>query len=125
LQLGVFYGRSELNKAGHTGFLTIDEARQMAIDFARPPQLVYGRGAVKGSDHDERTEAATGAGGATAMTRRDSVTIEIATDGNSHTAAVFRGRTPSCGHSSRPRTTPLLNRENYLPKLMPPSRIAA
>jgi hypothetical protein len=33
-QLGVFYGRSDPNTAGHTGFLTIDEARQMAVDFA-------------------------------------------------------------------------------------------
>jgi hypothetical protein len=39
LQLGVFYGRSDPNAAGHTGFLTIDEARQMALDFAKLPQL--------------------------------------------------------------------------------------
>ena len=31
-QLGVFYGRADPNIAGHTGFLTLDEARQMAID---------------------------------------------------------------------------------------------
>jgi hypothetical protein len=39
-QLGVFYGRSDPNTAGHTGFLTIDEARQMAVDFARLPELL-------------------------------------------------------------------------------------
>src|SRR5262249_28585284 len=39
-QLGVFYGRSDPNTAGHTGFLTIGEARQMAADFARLPELL-------------------------------------------------------------------------------------
>src|SRR5215467_15598192 len=39
-QLGVFYGRADPNTAGHTGFLTIDEARQMAADFARLPELL-------------------------------------------------------------------------------------
>ena len=39
-QLGVFYGRADPNVAGHTGFLTIDEARQMAVDFARLPELL-------------------------------------------------------------------------------------
>jgi hypothetical protein len=39
-QLGVFYGRSDPNMAGHTGFLTIDEARQMAVNFARLPELL-------------------------------------------------------------------------------------
>jgi len=39
-QLGVFYGRADPNAAGHTGFLTIDEARQMAVDFARLPELL-------------------------------------------------------------------------------------
>ena len=39
-QLGVFYGRADPNTAGHTGFLTIDAARQMAIDFARLPELL-------------------------------------------------------------------------------------
>jgi hypothetical protein len=38
-QLGVFYGRADPNVPGHTGFLTMDEARQMAIDFARLPEL--------------------------------------------------------------------------------------
>ena len=41
-QLGVFYGRADPNVAGHTGFLTMDEARQMAIDFARLPELLNG-----------------------------------------------------------------------------------
>jgi hypothetical protein len=39
-QLGVFDGRDDSNTAGHTGFLTIDEARQMAVDFARLPELL-------------------------------------------------------------------------------------
>jgi hypothetical protein len=39
-QLGVFYGRADPNIAGHTGFLTMDEARQMAVDFARLPELL-------------------------------------------------------------------------------------
>jgi hypothetical protein len=39
-QLGVFYGRSDPNAAGHTGFLTMDEARQMALDFAKLPELL-------------------------------------------------------------------------------------
>jgi hypothetical protein len=33
-QLAVFYGRSDPNIAGHTGFLTIAEARQLAVTFA-------------------------------------------------------------------------------------------
>jgi hypothetical protein len=41
-QLGVFYGRSDPNTAGHTGFLTMDEARQMAVDFAKLPELLEG-----------------------------------------------------------------------------------
>ena len=36
-QLGVFYGRVP-NTAGHTGILTMDEARQMAMNFARLPE---------------------------------------------------------------------------------------
>jgi hypothetical protein len=40
LQLGVFYGRADPNTAGHTGFLTMDDARQMAVDFARLPELL-------------------------------------------------------------------------------------
>jgi len=39
-QLGVFYGRADPNTAGHTGFLTIEEARQMAVDFAALPELL-------------------------------------------------------------------------------------
>ena len=37
---GRFEGRDDSNTAGHTGFLTIDEARQMAVDFARLPELL-------------------------------------------------------------------------------------
>jgi hypothetical protein len=39
-QLGVFYGRDDPNTAGHTGFLMIDEARQLAVDFAKLPELL-------------------------------------------------------------------------------------
>ena len=39
-QLAVLYGRSDPNVAGHTGFLTMDEARQIAVDFARLPELL-------------------------------------------------------------------------------------
>ena len=39
-QLGIFYGRADPNAAGHTGFLTMEEARQMAVDFARLPELL-------------------------------------------------------------------------------------
>ena len=42
VQLGVFYGRADPNTAGHTGFLTMDDARQMAIDFAKLPKLLNG-----------------------------------------------------------------------------------
>jgi hypothetical protein len=43
VQLGVFYGRADPNTAGHTGFLTMDDARQMAVDFAKLPKLLNGR----------------------------------------------------------------------------------
>jgi hypothetical protein len=39
-QLGVFYGRADPNTAGHTGFLTIEEARQIALHFAKLPELL-------------------------------------------------------------------------------------
>jgi hypothetical protein len=39
-QLGIFYGRADQNTAGHTGFLAIDEARQMAVAFAMLPELL-------------------------------------------------------------------------------------
>ena len=59
LQLGVFYGRAAPNNAGHTGFLTMDEARQMAIEFAKLPGLANGRQqlGVERADRDEHTEA--------------------------------------------------------------------
>jgi len=39
-QLGFFYGRTDPNTAGHTGFVMIDEARRIAVDFARMPELL-------------------------------------------------------------------------------------
>jgi tetratricopeptide (TPR) repeat protein len=39
-QLGFFYGRASPNPSGHTGFLTIDEAREIAIDFTRLQELL-------------------------------------------------------------------------------------
>ena len=38
-QIGVSYGRAP-RSAGHSGIMTIDEARQMAIDFAKLPELL-------------------------------------------------------------------------------------
>jgi hypothetical protein len=38
-QVAVFYGLAEPNTAGQTDFLTIDEARQMAVDFAKLPAV--------------------------------------------------------------------------------------
>jgi Flp pilus assembly protein TadD len=38
--LGFVYGRADPNTAGHAGFLMIDEARQIAVDFARLPELL-------------------------------------------------------------------------------------
>ncbi len=42
-QIGVFYGRVP-NKAGHAGIMTMDEARQIAIDFAKLPELLRQNG---------------------------------------------------------------------------------
>jgi hypothetical protein len=39
-QLGFFYGRADPNMGGHAGFLMIDDARQIAVDFARLPELL-------------------------------------------------------------------------------------
>jgi hypothetical protein len=38
--LGFFYGRTDPNKAGHGDFLMIDDARQIAVDFAMLPELL-------------------------------------------------------------------------------------
>jgi hypothetical protein len=38
-QIGVFYGRA-LDIAGYTGMMTMDEAREMAIDVAKLPELL-------------------------------------------------------------------------------------
>jgi hypothetical protein len=39
-RLGTFYGRAGPGTATHAGILTLDEARQMALDFARLPELL-------------------------------------------------------------------------------------
>jgi hypothetical protein len=38
--LGFFYGRTDRNMAGHGDFLMIDDARQIALDFAMLPELL-------------------------------------------------------------------------------------
>ena len=53
-QIGVFYGRAPCS-AGRTGIMTIDEARQMAIEFAKLPELLKQNGDV-GMTH-RRSEA--------------------------------------------------------------------
>jgi hypothetical protein len=42
-QIGVLYGRAPCS-AGHTGIMTLDEARLMAVDFARLPELLKQNG---------------------------------------------------------------------------------
>jgi hypothetical protein len=45
-QVGVFYGRAP-DIAGHTGIMTMDEAREMAIDFAKLPELLKRDGTTR------------------------------------------------------------------------------
>ena len=42
-QIGVFYGRAP-DCEGRTGITTMDEARQMALDFAKLPELLKQNG---------------------------------------------------------------------------------
>jgi len=56
-QLAVFYGLAEPKTAKQTDFLTFDEARQMAVEFARVPELLeqtLGRSEVATFPEDDR-----------------------------------------------------------------------
>jgi hypothetical protein len=56
-QLSFFHGWTDPNMAGLAGFLTIDEARQLAVDFARLPELLNetsGRSDVAASAEDDK-----------------------------------------------------------------------
>src|SRR5258706_3966228 len=56
-QLGFFYGRADPNMAGHAGFLTIGDARQIAVDFATLPELLNqtsGRSEIATSPEDDK-----------------------------------------------------------------------
>src|SRR5258706_8423378 len=55
-QLGFFYG-ADPNMAGHAGVLLMDDARQLAVDFARRPELLNqtsGRSEVATSPQDNK-----------------------------------------------------------------------
>ena len=56
-QRGVYYGRADANRVGHTGFLMIDGARQITVDFAKQPELLKqtsGRSEVATSPEDDK-----------------------------------------------------------------------
>jgi hypothetical protein len=56
-QLGFFYGRISPTMAGQTGFMMIDEARQVAVDFAKLPELLKqtsDKSEVAASPEDDR-----------------------------------------------------------------------
>jgi hypothetical protein len=56
-QLAVFYGLAEPNAARQTDLLTFDEARQMAVDFAKLPKRLgqtWGRSEVATPPQDDR-----------------------------------------------------------------------
>jgi hypothetical protein len=55
--LGFFYGRTDPNKAGRGDFLMIDDARQIAVDFAMLPELlnlISDRSKVATSTEDDK-----------------------------------------------------------------------
>jgi hypothetical protein len=56
-QLGFFYGRTNPDTAGQTSFLMVDEARQIAVDFTRLPELLNrtsGRSEIATSTEDDK-----------------------------------------------------------------------
>jgi hypothetical protein len=62
-ELGFFYGRTDPDMAGHGGFLMIDDARQIAVDFAKLPEIfkqTSSRSEVAAStEHEELAELET------------------------------------------------------------------
>jgi hypothetical protein len=73
-QLGVFYGRADPNTAGHTGFLTANEARQMAVDFAKLPELL--KRSSRRSEVAKAFERGRGSAGAAPRSRLISVSLD-------------------------------------------------
>jgi hypothetical protein len=53
-KLGTFYGRADPQSARLAGVLTLDEARRMAVNFAKLPELPKRPTALSTQDGEER-----------------------------------------------------------------------